>query len=120
MVFKKIHKRQHDDEEGVCNGRRPSPLTAQGFILLTLITALLLYTARTAVFLKYIGNYGEGAGQFRTPLDVAIDKDNKLFVSNHNNGRIEIIGIDSYSQLNINPNTINLSVLKTARRLRRP
>ncbi|MDO9287537.1 MAG: 6-bladed beta-propeller [Thermodesulfovibrionales bacterium] len=67
---------------------------------------------KDGIFLKYMGNYGEGAGQFRTPLDVVIDRSNKVFVTNHNNSRIEMIGIDSYSQLNISPNTINLSVFE--------
>ena len=67
---------------------------------------------KDGVFLKYMGNYGEGAGQFRTPLDVAIDRSNKVFVTNHNNSRIEMIGIDSYSQLNISPSTVNLSVFE--------
>ncbi len=67
---------------------------------------------KDGIFLKYMGNYGENQGEFRTPLDVAIDRSNKVFVTNHNNSRIEMIGIDSYSQLNISPNTINLSVFE--------
>ena len=75
---------------------------------------------KDGVFLKYMGNYGEGSGQFRTPLDVAIDRSNKVFVTNHNNSRIEMIGIDSYSQLNISPARLIYLSLKAARRLHRP
>ena len=74
-------------------------------------SAVVVY-GKDGIFLKYMGNYGENPGEFRTPLDVAIDRSNKVFVTNHNNSRIEVIGIDNYSLLNINPNTINLSVFE--------
>lgn len=64
---------------------------------------------KDGVFLKYMGNYGQNIGEFRTPLDVAIDRDNKVFVANHNNSRIEAIGVDNYSQFNINPSILNFS-----------
>lgn len=67
---------------------------------------------KDGIFLKYMGRYGREVGEFRTPLDVAIDRDNKVFVSNYNNNRVEVIGIDSYTLLNVSPDTLSLSVFE--------
>lgn len=69
-----------------------------------------VYDKNTGEFLKYIGNYGTGVGEFKTPQDVAFDSDNKLFVTNYNNNRIEVFGIDSFVGLHVVPAILNLSV----------
>ncbi len=53
---------------------------------------------RYGEFLTKIGGYGNDAGQFNLPTDVAIDKYNRLFVLNQGSSRIELFGIDNYSQ----------------------
>jgi sugar lactone lactonase YvrE len=66
---------------------------------------------KNGTFLKYIGNYGSLLGEFKTPLDTAFDSDGKLFVTNNNNSRIEVIGIDTFTGIiNIDPGTLSFSV----------
>ncbi|MCL5423422.1 MAG: NHL repeat-containing protein [Nitrospirae bacterium] len=48
----------------------------------------------TEKFLGYLGNYGSGDGEFRIPMDAAFDKLGRLLVTNTNNQRIEILGIE--------------------------
>lgn len=63
-----------------------------------------------------IGKFGAGPGQFRTPIDLAIDLYNRLFVSSTNNARVEIFGLDRYSDphvipavVDVEPNTLKRS-----------
>jgi DNA-binding beta-propeller fold protein YncE len=44
-----------------------------------------------------IGSFGEGAGQLRTPMDVALDPFNRLLVTSANNARVELYGIDAFT-----------------------
>ena len=44
-----------------------------------------------------IGDYGMADGLLMTPLDVAIDLCNRLFIASQDNGRIEIYGINGYT-----------------------
>lgn len=67
------------------------------------------YDKVSGVFLKYIGNYGSGSGEFKTPIGLAMDKDNKIFIANNENQRIEVLGIDIFNSLKTDPNTINIS-----------
>ncbi|MEM7828314.1 MAG: CFI-box-CTERM domain-containing protein, partial [Candidatus Aenigmatarchaeota archaeon] len=53
---------------------------------------------RYGEFLKKIGSYGNGEGQFNLPTDVAIDRYNRLFVLNEGSSRVELFGIDEYSE----------------------
>lgn len=66
---------------------------------------------KNGTFLSYIGNYGSLLGEFKTPLDVAFDSDGKLFVTNNNNSRIEVIGIDTFTGIiNIDPGALSFTV----------
>ncbi|MFC1718177.1 T9SS type A sorting domain-containing protein [Candidatus Poribacteria bacterium] len=47
-------------------------------------------------FLSFIGNYGTDPGQLRLPSDVALDSNNRLWVTSSENGRVEVFGIDAY------------------------
>lgn len=48
--------------------------------------------------LKTIGSFGDGpSGQLRTPTGVCIDSNNRLFVASFNSGRIEIFGLDTFT-----------------------
>jgi len=49
------------------------------------------------VLLSTIGGLGSGAGELRTPAGMTLDRFNRLFVSSRNNGRVEVYGIDDYS-----------------------
>lgn len=65
----------------------------------------------TGTFLGYIGDFGKGAGELRVPLDVTIDANSRMLVADYNNSRIEMYGLDNkYTQCNISPSVINLSV----------
>ncbi len=66
--------------------------------------------------LSTIGTFGEGPGQLRTPMDVAIDPHNRLIVSSANNSRVEQFGLDSFTDpliisavVNIRPDRIRRS-----------
>ena len=65
------------------------------------------YDKVSGIFLRYIGNYGAGNGEFKSPIGLAIDKDNKIFVASNENQRIEVLGIDTFNSLKIDPNTLN-------------
>lgn len=65
---------------------------------------------KNGTFLGYVGQYGSEPGEFKIPLDAVFDRDGKLFVTNYNNSRIDVIGIDSFTRLNINPEMFNVEV----------
>ncbi len=46
-----------------------------------------------------IGSFGQAAGQLRVPTDLLIDRNNRLFVSSANNARLDVWGLDTYSDL---------------------
>lgn len=55
--------------------------------------------------LAWIGSFGEGpAGQLRTPVGICIDASNRLFVASHNSSRIEVFGLDTFSDPGQIPN----------------
>lgn len=56
---------------------------------------------RWGVALAEIGSFGEARGQLRTPVSVAIDPYNRLLVSSANNARVELFGLDSFSDPHI-------------------
>lgn len=56
--------------------------------------------------LATIGTYGTGTGQFRQPMGMAIDENNRLFVASVNTGRLEVFGLDSFSD----PRIVSASV----------
>lgn len=51
------------------------------------------------------GDFGQAAGQLRTPVDLAIDGLNRLCVASANNGRVERVGLDTYLSLSVVPAT---------------
>ena len=55
------------------------------------------------VFLSTLGQYGEASGQLRSPAGVAIDSLGRLLVASVNNGRVELLGLDTYIQLAVVP-----------------
>ncbi|MEW6110058.1 MAG: FG-GAP-like repeat-containing protein [Nitrospirota bacterium] len=70
-----------------------------------------VYDKSSGVFLNYIGKYGSGHGEFKTPTDLVLDGDGKLFVTNTNNQRIEVLGIDTYTGIEIEPDTVYFSTI---------
>lgn len=71
---------------------------------------------RRGALLGTIGRFGEGPGQLRTPMDVAIDPSNRLVVASTNNARVEAFGLDSFSDprviaavADVDPDTLSRS-----------
>lgn len=60
------------------------------------------------VLLSQIGSFGAGPGQLRTPAGLVIDKDNRLFVASTNSGRLEVYGLDAYSDPAVVPAQVEL------------
>ena len=50
-----------------------------------------------------IGEFGSAAGRFRTPVDLAMDRLNRLCVASVNNGRVERIGLDTFLHVSVAP-----------------
>lgn len=69
--------------------------------------------------LSTIGSFGDGAGQLRTPMSVAIDPSNRLFVSSVNNSRLEIFGLDGYADPQIIPAVVTIEPASINRDRRR-
>lgn len=67
--------------------------------------------SKGGMFLKRVGNYGSGLGELKTPIDVALDKDGKMFVTNTENQRLEVFGIAAFTGLKITPDTLHYSVI---------
>lgn len=65
-------------------------------------------------FVSFVGNYGKAPGSFKTPLDAAFDPDGKLFVTNSQNQRVEVLGIDSYTNFSVSPKALEFSVIEGA------
>jgi hypothetical protein len=61
-------------------------------------------------FLGYIGDFGKEEGLLRVPMDVALDGNNRMLVADYNNGRITVYGLDDYTQWDITPSHIDLTV----------
>lgn len=61
-----------------------------------------------------IGAFGERPGELQTPTGVAIDRYNRLFVTSSNNARVEVFGLDAFTDphavqaiVQIRPGTLN-------------
>jgi hypothetical protein len=50
-----------------------------------------------SVLIGTIGEFGPAPGQLRTPVGLDIDPNNRLFVASQNNGRVELFGLDTFS-----------------------
>ena len=57
-----------------------------------------------------IGTYGSGSNEYKTPIDLVIDPDNKMFITNYGNNRLEVLGLDSFSGLQIEPSSLSFTV----------
>lgn len=52
---------------------------------------------RSGRLLTSIGSFGKAAGELRIPSDVVVDQFGRMFVANANNARLEVFGIDAFS-----------------------
>lgn len=59
-------------------------------------------------FVGFIADFGEAAGQLRIPMDVVIDPANRLFVTAANNARLEMFGLDAFTD----PETITPALVQ--------
>ena len=55
-----------------------------------------------------VAGFGEGPGELRTPTSLAIDRNNRLFVVSPGNTRVEILGLDTFSDPSTHSATITL------------
>jgi hypothetical protein len=74
-------------------------------------SALAVYTKSGSFQNEYIGNFGHGPGEFRVPLDVACDRNDKCFVTNSNNQRIEALGFNDFVSLDVSPTVLPFTLL---------
>lgn len=51
----------------------------------------------TGKLLATLGAFGEGPGQLQAPASLAIDRNNRLFVVSLGNTRVEVFGLDAYT-----------------------
>ena len=63
-------------------------------------------------FLNRIGNYGNGLNEYVTPIDLSLDKDNKLFITNSNNQRVEALGVDTFTGLSVTPSSMEFTAYR--------
>jgi hypothetical protein len=66
--------------------------------------------SKIGAFLGYIGDFGGEEGLLRVPLDAELDKNNRMLVADYNNSRISVFGLDNYTDWEISPSEINLTV----------
>jgi hypothetical protein len=59
----------------------------------------------------YYGSYGSALGSMNDPMDAVMDSGGKLFVTNKLNKRIEVLGIDVYSGLEVSPAVLELEAV---------
>ncbi len=59
------------------------------------------------VELATIGSFGEGPGRLRTPVGLAIDPSNRLWVASLNSGRLELFGLDDFADPHVTHATID-------------
>lgn len=66
--------------------------------------------------LSTVGTFGEGPGQLFTPVGLALDPFNRLFVASPNTGKVEVFGLDSFqdphvvaAQVSADPDTVPVS-----------
>lgn len=67
---------------------------------------------KEGTFIKSLGRYGTGSGEFRTPHDLALDPKGRLFVADRGNMRVQILDPDGnfiaqWKQFS-RPSTINI------------
>ena len=52
---------------------------------------------RNGLLLTTVGTFGQAGGELRIPADVVVDNTGRLFVASANNARVEMFGIDGFS-----------------------
>ncbi len=67
-----------------------------------------VFDAQGVLLLSTIGSFGDGPGELKTPVGLAIDAHNRLFVASTNNGRLEVYGLDAFSDPTLLPATVNV------------
>jgi hypothetical protein len=71
--------------------------TFQGYVLVT---------DRMGTIVSTVGSFGEGPGELRNPTGLTMDSNNRLFVGSVGNSRVEVFGLNDYS----NPSMIQAMV----------
>jgi hypothetical protein len=61
-----------------------------------------VYTAQGQL-LGAIGGYGQLLGQLALPMDLVVDSQNRLLVSNTGNRRVDVFGLDCYNEFSALP-----------------
>ena len=57
--------------------------------------------ARTGALLSSVGGFGPGPGELRSPTDIALDANGRLFVASSGNARVNIFGLDNYLDIEL-------------------
>jgi len=94
---------------------RPLGITSDGsrlYVTDAYHSVIAVFDKEAKGFLGYIGQYGDAINEYKTPVDLAMDRDQKLFVTNSNNQRVEVLGIDSFSGISILPSALNVTVYR--------
>ncbi len=61
-------------------------------------------------FIGYLGENGGGAGNLKIPVDIDMDSNNKMHIANFDQGRLEVFGLDDYTEWDINPSRMDIAV----------
>ena len=69
-------------------------------------SVITVFDKMTGTFLNSIGNYGNNLNEYATPIDLSLDRDSKLFITNSNNQRIEALGVDVFTGITIAPSAL--------------
>jgi 6-phosphogluconolactonase (cycloisomerase 2 family) len=96
-------------------GETPSPAgmdvdAERLYVVESYYGAVAVFDKVSGTFLGYIGDFGREEGLLRVPMDVVLDSNNRMLVADYNNGRITVYGLDDYTEWNISPSVINLTV----------
>jgi len=78
-------------DQGLWSDARGRIYVADGF------EGRILVIDRNGNLLSTIGAFGSAPGELDGPSDIVIDSQNRLFVSSANNGRVEMFGLDAYT-----------------------
>jgi hypothetical protein len=68
---------------------------------------------KTTKTISTFAEYGSAEGQLKTPTDVGLDGDGKVFITNSNNLRLEVYGKEGYTGLQITPEALNFSTYES-------
>jgi sugar lactone lactonase YvrE len=57
----------------------------------------------------FLGTITDLNNQFRTPLGLVIGKSNRLFIASLNTGKVEVYGVDEYTQMEVTPSSLSFT-----------